>query len=134
MDIFSELRSVETLEQTQFVCKKKLSVSWWSKLSNVLVVPTCIGAHFLAVELDTADWFSIASGPQGCQVSCGIVPYGTASSNDIQQYTSELEVLACSIDTDYNYVGILMIIVNHQNICYGRRGRGTISEKFFYPI
>ena len=43
--------------------------------------------HFLAVELGTAHWFSIASGPSGCQVSCGIVPYGTASSNDIQQHT-----------------------------------------------
>ena len=52
--------------------RRKILVSWWLKLSNVLAIKAYIGVHFPTVELDYADCFSIASGPFRCQVSCGI--------------------------------------------------------------
>ena len=38
--------------------------------------------------------------PQG---TCGIIPNGSHQFGCVQQYTSRLEVLACSIITDVNY-------------------------------
>ena len=61
----------------------------------------CMGAHFPAVELDNAICFSTLSGVSGvlwhspkwaCTFACFL------------QYRSGLEVLAYSIDTDFNYV------------------------------
>ena len=48
----------------------------------ILTVYSCRGAHFPAVQLDHADWFSTVSGQGGCKGSCGIVPYGFAGSNE----------------------------------------------------
>ena len=38
-----------------------------------------------------------------CQGTCGIVPDSSCQFDCVQQYTSGFEVLACSIDTDFNY-------------------------------
>ena len=44
----------------------------WLKLSNVLAIKAYIGVHIPIVEIDYVNWFSVASGPFGDQVSCGI--------------------------------------------------------------
>ena len=76
---------------------------------------TCMGANFPAVELDNTIWFSTLSRMSGflwhsskwaCQFSCFL------------QYMSGLEVLACSLSTNLNYV-ITMLqlhpsLLNHQ--------------------
>ena len=60
-----------------------------------------MGAHFPAVELDNAIWFSILSRMSGFlwHSSKWACRFGR-----FLQYTSGLEVLACSLDTDLNYV------------------------------
>ena len=60
-------------------------------------------AHFATVEMDIEIGFSILSGPFECQGTCGIVPNGPAGLA-VFQYTSGLEVLAYSINNDFNYV------------------------------
>ena len=60
---------------THFIFKEKhLSFSLCLKLSNVLAVTACVSVCFPIVELDYVDWFGIAPGSSGCQVSCGISP------------------------------------------------------------
>ena len=69
--------------------------------SSVVEVLPCSGAHFSAGELDNVIWFSTLSRMSGflwhsskwaCYFSC------------LLQYMSRLEVLACSLNTDLNYV------------------------------
>ena len=62
---------------------------------------TCTGAHFPAVELDNAIWFSILSRMSGflwhsSKWACWF--------GHFLQYMSGLEVLACSLDINMNYV------------------------------
>ena len=62
---------------------------------------TCIGVHFPAVELDNAIRFSTLSSMSGFlwHSSKWACRFG-----HFHQYTSGLEVLACSLHTDLNYV------------------------------
>ena len=63
--------------------------------------PTCMGAHFPAVEQDNAIRFSIL-----CRMS-GLLWHGskwTCRFGRFLQYAPGIEVLACSFDTDFNYV------------------------------
>ena len=63
----------------------------------------CMGAHVLAVELDNTIRFSIVWPLIGCHGTCGIVPNDSPWCDRVLQYTSGLEMLECSIDTDFNY-------------------------------
>ena len=63
--------------------RRNILVSRWLKLSNVLAIAACVGAHVPVVELDYADWFSIVSGPLGVRFPVALVPYGTASLNEV---------------------------------------------------
>ena len=65
----------------------------------------------------------------GCQGSCGIVPNGTMLFRHFDRflhYTSGLEVLACSFDTDFNYVASILPLcpsLNHfVKMCQPLRG------------
>ena len=75
--------------------------------------PTCMGAHFPAVEQDNAIRFSIL-----CRMS-GLLWHGSKWSRRFGrslQYTPGLEVLACSFDTDFNYVTSMLqlcLSLNH---------------------
>ena len=51
------------------------------------------------------------SGLLGVRFPVALVPYGAASSNEVQQYTSGLEVVACSFDTDFNCVTSEYILI-----------------------
>ena len=84
--------------------RRNILVSQWLKPSNVLVVIACISAQFPVVELDFADWFSIASDPFGCQVSCRISTEWDCQLKYSLAKTVKLEVLACSFHTNFNYV------------------------------
>ena len=64
-----------------------------------------MGAHFPTIEFDNATWFGILSRMCGflwhsskwaCQFGCFL------------QYMSGLEVLACSLDTNVNYVTTML--------------------------
>ena len=61
-----------------------------------------MGLHILVAELDYTDWFSIAPGLYGCQFTVALVPYGNASSNEVWQHTSGLEVLAYNFNNVFN--------------------------------
>ena len=62
---------------------------------------TCVGAHFPAVESDNAIRFSTLSGMSGFLWHSSKWAHWFGR---FLQYTSGLEVLACSLDTDLNYV------------------------------
>ena len=91
------------LSRTLYV-RRNILVSQWLKPSNVLVVIACISAQFPVVELDFADWFSTASDPFGCQVSCRISTEWDCQFKYSLAKTVKLEVLACSFHTNFNYV------------------------------
>ena len=64
-----------------------------------------MGAHFPAVELDNAIWFSILSRMSGFlwHSSKWACRFGR-----FLQYMPGLEVLACSLDTDLSYVTAIL--------------------------
>ena len=64
-----------------------------------------MGAHLLAVEVDNAIWFSTLSRMSGFlwHSSKWVRWFGR-----FLPYTSELEVLACSLDTKLNYVTTML--------------------------
>ena len=49
----------------------------------ILALIACVGAQFPVVELDYADYFSIVSGLLGVRFPVALVPYGTASLNEV---------------------------------------------------
>ena len=62
---------------------------------------TCVGAHFPAVESDNAIRFSTLSGMSGFLWHSSKWAHWFGR---FLKYPSGLEVLACSLDTDLNYV------------------------------
>ena len=79
--------------------------SWWSKLSNITGCFTAyIGGHSPTVELDTAIWFRLWSGPlQGVSGTCGTTPNSPDTCHCFLQNKSGYGVLACRPDTNLNY-------------------------------
>ena len=75
---------------------------------------TCMGAHFPAVELDNAIQFSILSRMSGFlwhsfKWACRVGRF--------LQYTSRLEMLTCSLDTNISYVTTMLqlrLSLNHK--------------------
>ena len=63
----------------------------------------CRGAHFPVCDEDHRNGLALRLAVLRCQGFCGIVPNGPASSYWDFQYTSGLEVSACSINTKRNY-------------------------------
>ena len=79
---------------------------------------TCVGAHFLAVE----------TRKRGLVESCGKVPNGLSSSNDLDE-TPELEVLACSFQADYNDCSVSFILLPWQPL-----PKSLITSKLILPV
>ena len=68
----------------------------------------CRGGHFPVVEQDDGTGLVLCLALLGCQSSCcnyatGTLTWARQSTLGILQYTSGLEVLAYSFDTDFNY-------------------------------
>ena len=82
--------------------RTEIYFSRWSKLSTVLAVKLA-EVRTSPYLIGSRDWFSIAPGP--FRVS-GFLwhssKWARRSALGILQYTSGLEVLACSFDTDFN--------------------------------
>ena len=73
-----------------------------------------MGAHFPAVELGNAIQFSILSKMSGFLLHSS---KWACWFGRFLQYTSGLEVLACSLDTDINYVTTMLqlhLSLNHE--------------------
>ena len=66
---------------------------------------TCIGAHFPTVELDNVVWFSTISRMLGFLLHSSKWAH---QFGRFFQYTPGLEVLACCLDTDLNYVTAML--------------------------
>ena len=96
--------------------RRNIFAPWLLKFSHVLsCFITCMGVHFPAVELDNAIRFSTLSrmsrflwhsSKWACRFCCFL------------QDMPALEVLACSLNTDHNYVTLAMPqlhpFLNHQ--------------------
>ena len=84
--------------------RKNVFVPRWLKLSHVLFVLQLAWVR----TSPQLSWIT-RSGSVLCLAldrvsgTCGIVPNGSRRFGRVQQYTSGLEVLACSIDADFNY-------------------------------
>ena len=96
---------LELLAIDQFVWKED---HFRSSIDEVLPCSgcfiTCMGAHFAAVELDNAIRFGILS-------MSGFLWHSSKWAcrfSRFLQYMSGLEVLACSLDTDINYVTTML--------------------------
>ena len=66
---------------------------------------TCMGAHFPAVELDNIIWFSTLSSKSG------FLWHSSKWAHKFSlflQYASGIEVLACSLDSNLNYVTAML--------------------------
>ena len=85
--------------------RRSIFVLGWLKLSRILVV---LQLAWVRTSLYLS-WIT-RSGLVLCLVldrvsgNCGIVSNGSCWFGCVHQYTSGLKVLACSIDTDFNYV------------------------------
>ena len=74
------------------------SVSLMTKVPSCSDCSVCGGAHFPALPF------------RGCQGFYDIISYVLAGWREVFQYTSGLEVLACSFISDFNYMGKIFVI------------------------
>ena len=88
-----------------------LQLLWVHPCSGCFI--TCMDAHFHTVKFDNTIRFSILSRMSGFLWHSS---KWTCQFGNFFQYTSGLEVLACSLDTDVNYVTTMLqlcLSLNH---------------------
>ena len=107
IDLLPFAKLLELVAINHSLSERRISfVPWLLKLSHVLIdFITCMGVHFPAVELDNVIRFSTLSRMLGflCHNSKWAHQFG-----HFLQYVSGIEVLACSLDTDLNYMTTML--------------------------
>ena len=84
--------------------RRNIFVLQWLKLSRLLVVLQLAWVHTSPqLSLITQSDLALCLALDRVSGTCGIVPNDSRRFGRVQQYMSGLEVLACSIDTDFNY-------------------------------